>query len=214
MAKKTLATPDPYQELLKKKVFTRAAAPVTMPSLPSANSYTNSYESAEAPSQLYQAITQDKFLTELDPRSHDINSRAIYPDKLIIDPATGLATGITYVARVSVALQQTIATKQCVHLFANPLKFTQRKNGNTELFTRFKEYWTERNISSALYLQAKSALTTGDGAICFFMSATKKLSYKIWSYRDGDMLIPVYAENGVDMKMFIRRYTRDRKSVV
>jgi len=32
------------------------------------------------------------------------------------------------------------------------------------------------------------------------------LAYKVWSYADGDQLIPVYKSNGVDMEMFIRRY--------
>jgi hypothetical protein len=205
MAKKSTLNQDPIQLLLRKKVFTRATPPLAIASALSGSAYANSYESAEAPSQRFSVVTQDQFLSELDPRSHEINNRLLYPDKLIIN-SEGVTTGITLVARVSVALQQTIATKQCVHLFAKPLKLTARKNGNTNLFTRFKEYWTERNISSALYLLAKSALTTGDGAICFFMSGAK-LGYKIWSYRDGDMLIPVYAENGVDMKMFIRRYT-------
>jgi hypothetical protein len=208
MAKKSTLNQDPIQALLRKKVFTRATPPLAIASAIAGSAYANSYELAEAPSQRFSVVTQDQFLSELDPRSHEINNRLLYPDKLIIN-SEGVATGITLVARVSVALQQTIATKQCVHLFAKPLKLTARKNGNTSLFTRFKEYWTERNISSALYLLAKSALTTGDGAICFFMSGTDKpkLGYKIWSYRDGDMLIPVYAENGVDMKMFIRRYT-------
>jgi hypothetical protein len=207
MARKNLSNQDPIEQLLRKKVFTRAAAPLSVPSI-QGSAYANSYESAQAPSQRYTVVTQDQFLSELDPRSHEINNRLLYPDKLIIN-SEGVTTGITLVARCSVALQQTIATKQCVHLFAKPLKFTARKNGDTARFTRFKEYWTERNISSALYMQAKSALTTGDGAICFFMSGKEKpkLGYKIWSYRDGDMLIPVYAENGVDMKMFIRRYT-------
>jgi hypothetical protein len=78
------------------------------------------------------------------------------------------------------------------------------------MFTRFKEYWTERNAQSALYLMAKSALTTGDGAICFFMNNSNneggKLAYKVWSYKDGDMLIPIYKPNGVDIDKFVRRY--------
>lgn len=204
MAKKN--TTDPIQQLLKKKAFLRAA-PITYTTssyYPSAN--VNQYEDALAPTMRYNVVTQDKFLAELDPRSHDINNPLIYPDKFIKKP-DGTIEGITYVARVSVALQQMIAAKQCVHLFANPPKFTSKRKGNAELFTNFKEYWTERNASSALYLMAKSALTTGDGAICFFMDEMKRLQYKVWSYKDGDMLIPVYKNDGVTMDKFIRRYT-------
>jgi SPP1 family phage portal protein len=120
--------------------------------------------------------------------------------------AKGEVESITEVARVSVALQQMIALKQCVHLFAKPPKFTSLRNGDIERFTRFKEYWTQRNASSALYLMAKSALSTGDGAIYFYM-AEKELQYTTWSYKDGDMLIPVYKKDGVTLKSFVRRYS-------
>lgn len=206
MAKKNTLTTDPYQALLKKKAFLRAA-PLTYAS---ASTYpttmVNEYVEANMPTMRYQVVTQDKFLAELDPRSHDINNRLIYPDK-VIKNADGVIESITYIARVSVALQQMIATKQCVHLFAKPPKFTSKRKGDNELFTNFKEYWTQRNASSALYLMAKSALTTGDGAICFFFDSSNTLQYKVWSYKDGDMLIPVYKADGVTLDKFIRRYS-------
>jgi hypothetical protein len=168
-------------------------------------------DDAKAPTMKFQKITQDTFLAELNPESHDINNPFIYPDKIIksiVRNADGIEEEVqtlTQVARVSMAIQQMIATKQCVHLWANKPKFTSRRDGNSDMFMRFKEYWTERNASSALYLMAKSALTTGDGAIYFFMTSIG-LAYKVWSYSNGDQLIPVYKSNGVDMEMFIRRY--------
>lgn len=208
MAKKTAIT-DPWSPLLKKRVFTRASQPNATVPLMYGNAAPNSYSEAVLPSQRYVVVTQDQFLAELDPRSHDINSRLIYPDK-VLKNASGEIDSITFIARVSVALQQHIATKQCVHLFAKPLKFTTLRTSNDTLFARFKEYWTQRNASSALYLMAKSALTTGDGAVCFYMnknSGLSKLDYKVWSYRDGDQLIPVYDEATGEMKQFIRRYS-------
>lgn len=167
--------------------------------------YVNEYREAQLPSMKYQVVSQDKFLAELDPRSHDINNPIIYPDKYIKNKE-GEIEGISYIARVSVALQDMIATKQAVHLFAKPPKFTSLRNGDEKLFTNFKEYWTQRNASCALYLMAKSALTTGDGAI-YFRMADKKLEYTVWSYKDGDMLIPVYGKDGVTMEKFVRRYS-------
>jgi hypothetical protein len=208
MAKKI--STDEVQKLLKKKVFIRAAPLVTMPLPAMATTSVNEYTEATAPNTRFQKITQDKFLAELDPRSHDINNKTLYPDKLIksIVKVNGVdteQTTITEIARVSLSLQSMIATKQCVHLWAKQPKFTSKRGLDANLFIRFKEYWTERNAQPALYLMAKSALTTGDGAICFFMS-DGKLQYKVWSYKDGDMLVPVYEPNGIDLKMFIRRY--------
>lgn len=207
MAKKVSQT-EKYDEeairkLLKKKVFVRAAASTVMPAMSAVNTSVNEYFEAIAPNLRQQRITQDKFLAELDPRSHDINNKTLYPDKTVKGD-DGTIT-ITEIARVSVSLQVTIATKQCVHLWAKHPKFTSKRGSNPDLFARFKEYWTERNAQSALYLMAKAALTTGDGAICFFMN-NGKLSYKNWSYKEGDMLIPIYKSNGVDLDKFVRRY--------
>lgn len=203
MAKKS--TIDKYQAMLKKKAFVRAAPEIYITPSNYPNTQVNEYIDAGRPSMRYVKVSQDQFIAEYEPRSHDINNALIYPDKLVKN-AIGEPESITYVARVSVALQQMIALKQCVHLFAKPPKFTSLKGGDENRFTRFKEYWTERNASSALYLMAKSALSTGDGAIYFYMSE-KKLRYTVWSYKDGDTLIPQYKKDGVTMESFIRRYS-------
>lgn len=203
---------DEVQKLLKKKAFVRASpTPIIAPTIAGTTS-ANEYYDANAPTIRFQRVTQDEFLSELDPRSHEINNTIIYPDKVIksivknSDGEDVEQTTITEIARVSVSLQSMIATKQCVHLWAKPPKFTSKRGSNPDKFTRFKEYWTQRNAQSALYLMAKSALTTGDGAICWYLNTKKELNYKVWSYKDGDMLIPVYKENGIDMDKFIRRY--------
>jgi hypothetical protein len=198
------------QKLLKKKAFIRAS-PLVIQSFASANTSANEYYDASAPITRYKRVTQDEFLTELDPRSHAINNTVIYPDKTVksvikVDGIDTETTTLVEVARVSVGLQSMIATKQCVHLWAKQPKFTAKRGSNTDDFVRFKEYWTQRNAQSALYLMAKAALTTGDGAAYWFISENGSLNYKVWSYKDGDMLIPIYKENGIDMKFFIRRY--------
>jgi len=200
-----ITTVDKYQAMLKKKAFTRAAPITYTPTSQYPTALVNEYIDAGLPSTRHVIVTQDKFIAEYEPRSHDINNPFIYPNR-IVKNAKGEVEAINEVARVSVALQQMIALKQCVHLFAKPPKFTSLRNGEIEKFTRFKEYWTQRNASSALYLMAKSALSTGDGAIYFYMS-DKKLQYKVWSYRDGDMLIPVYKKDGASLDSFIRRYS-------
>ena len=74
---------DTMQKLLKKKVFVRAAPSVVIPYNSSASASVNEYMEATAPIVRQQKVTQDKFLAELDPRSHDINNRALYPDKVV-----------------------------------------------------------------------------------------------------------------------------------
>lgn len=201
---------DEVQKLLKKKAFVRASPITVLPSISLGTVSANDYVDANAPLARYTRVTQDQFIKELDPRSHDINNPIIYPNKTVksiveVDGEKVETSTLVEVARVSVSLQSMIATKQCVHLWAKQPKFTCKRGDNQDLFIRFKEYWTQRNAQSSLYLMAKSALTTGDGAIYYYFNENKELSYKVWSYKDGDMLVPVYDATG-KMIYFIRRY--------
>lgn len=197
--------------LLKKRVFIRAINPIFTQFTAFRTASSNESIEAQAPRSNYIVMTQDDFLAELDPNSHAINNKIRFPNKQITEKIKGSdgeeRTYIreTEIARISLPLQYMIAMRQAVHLWAKLPKFTCQRKSAPELFSRFKEYWTEKNASCALYLMAKSALTTGDGATYFFLT-DKGLQYKVWSYKDGDMLIPVYKQNGVDMQMFIRRY--------
>lgn len=210
MAKKYKKVPfDPT--LLKKKPFLRAVTP-NFANTSHSTKLVQVNEAIETttPRSRKVVVSQDQLLSELDPRSHAINDRFKYPNKRIKEKREVDGTIVEYyreteISRIALPLQSTIATRQCVHLFGKPPKFTSKITNDADRFMRFKEYWTEKSISAALYLMAKSALTTGDGAICFLLTDTG-LNYKIWSYATGDQLIPVYKKNGIDMEMFIRRY--------
>lgn len=210
MAKKTRTLKqDEMQVLLRKKVFTRAIPRISYQHSGTTTSV-NEFREAPVPSLMRKIMTQDDFLAELNPQSHAINDRLKYPNKLVREKREVNGEMVTYtreteIARISLPLQSMIATRQTVHLWANPPKFTSKRKTDVELFARFKEYWKEKNASSAMYLMAKSAKTTGDGAIYFFMTENG-LAYKVWSYADGDQLIPIYKKNGIDMEKFIRRY--------
>lgn len=196
-------------KLLKKKPFLRAIN-TNIFATQARHVSVGDYVSAEIPNLRFEVVTQNQFLQELDPRSHAINDTVLYPNKRVKETREINGEKVEYyreseIARISVPFQSMIASRQCVHLFGKPLKLTTKKDANNEQFARFKEYCLEKNIYPAIYLMAKSALTTGDGAIYFFMN-DDGLQYKIWSYADGDQLIPVYKKNGIDLDKFIRRY--------
>jgi len=199
------------ESLLKKKPFIRSINQDYINSYRSQRMvYSNELIDTRTPSARFKIVTQDQLLAELDPRSHAINDRILYPNKRVKEKREINGETVEYyreteISRIAIPLQFTIATRQCVHLFGKSPKFTTKITNDQDHFTRFKEYWSEKSIHPALYLMAKSALTTGDGAICFFRTADG-LRYKVWSYADGDLLIPVYKKNGIDMDMFIRRY--------
>jgi hypothetical protein len=190
-------------KLLSKKPFVRQAAPVNRVIKKATLKDTNTYSEATIPERNVVIMTQAEFLAEYDPRGHKIYNTAIYPDKTILDN-DGKFVGTEFVARVALALQKMIALKQAVHLIGNPPKLTAALGVDSALFIKYKEYRRLKGIQNAMYLGVKSALETGDGAIWFYKDKNSRLKWKVWSYRDGDTLIPTY-EKGI-LTTMVRRY--------
>lgn len=192
------------EQFLQKKAFTRAKNPLTR-IREVATVDVNNYTEALAPNNKRVPISQEEFALELDIRGHKIFNKAIYPDKLIQNEA-GEYVRIEQIARVGIGFQKIIALRQAVHLVGNPPRLTTTKDVDAELFAKYKEYRKIKGINNAIYLTVKSALETGDGATIFFRDAKGKLRWKIWSYLNGETLIPTYEDDGVTLKAFARRY--------
>jgi len=196
-------TAENIPKLLKKKIFTRQNVAEIIEITPTAGSYNDTEEVAPRRQRLLK-ITQDQFLKELDPNSHDINNPAIYPNKVKKDDK-GNST-VTYVARVSIALQRFIANRQAIHQLANPVILSKGRKDEEEVFLDFKEFWRFSGIDNKMLEVLKSAKSTGDGAVYFFFDDDKELNFKCWSYKDGDVLIPRYKSDGATLKSFTHRY--------
>lgn len=168
----------------------------------------------------YVNMTQDDFIRQYHPSSHDIYDPTVYPDiyrsiKEAVLDADGVDTGQTAtkvylekVPRFAFAWQQVIATKHLCHLTGNDIQFdlnapeeSDEVKGN---FTVFKDDWQEKGLNEAFYRFAKSVKCTGDAAFVGFME-NGKFGWSVLSYLDGDELFPHYDRRG-RMDCFARRY--------
>lgn len=192
-------------KLLVKKPFLRQAAPNPIARSTDKVVESVTYSEVLPPNVRMIEMTQADFAAEYDPRGHKIYDKFLFPDRPIMNDKDEVI-GTEYISRVSFALQKMAALKQCVHLIGNAPKLTATKDSENELFVRYKEYRRAKGVHSAMYLGIKSALTTGDGAVYFFRDKKGRLKWKVWSYENGESLIPTYHDDGITLKYFVRRY--------
>lgn len=166
---------------------------------------------ATLPNQNGEIISQDDYIRELNPSSHKIFDKSIYPDKLTVtqfdDDGNPCDWYIEQIARVAFPIQVVVKTKQKNHLTGNPLKFTLTNNKPTDevndMFTQIRQSWIDKNMDIAFAEAVESQLTTGDTAFYVFMDR-KKLDWEVFSYAKGDVLIPIY--NSVNRLQTLYRY--------
>lgn len=166
---------------------------------------------AMLPNQLGVIVTQDDYLRELNPSSHKIFDKRIYPDKFTVtsfdDNGEPAEWHIENIARVAFPFQVVIKTKQKNHLTGNPLKFTLTNNKPSDKvnddFTLIRQTWIDKNMDIAFAEAVESQLTTGDTALYFFRDKGK-LDWEVFSYAKGDVLIPIY--NSVNRLQTLYRY--------
>lgn len=159
----------------------------------------------ELPKNLWTAIPQEKFLSELSPSGHGIYLK---PDKKIEDE-NGNLMDHQAVSKIAVALQEVISTKQKIHLATNPIKFVLTEEGRSDAkekeFTAFKQAWIDKNMHVALSESIESWLDTGDTALYFFRNKDK-MGWRQFGFKKGDVLLPHYDEFG-ELKLFGRMYS-------
>jgi len=179
------------EEILYKEPFKRIE-----PYIKSAGTTNNGdvYE-PKLPSNSYTIIPQEKFLAELHPSGHMINLRQ---DKEIRNKQ-GQLVNFKPVAKIAVALQQIISTKQKIHLATNQLKWTLTESDRTDKkeaqFVEFKQTWIDKNMHVALSEVIESWLDTGDGALYYYRD-NGKLNWTDFSFKKGDVLLPKYDNYG------------------
>lgn len=172
--------------------------------------YTAGNEKVEVglPENQWMIVPQERFLAELNPSAHDVNNVILRQDKIVKDK-DGNVTNSKSVARIAVALQELISTKQRVHLTANPIKFTltepQRTKDKEDDFVMFKQAWMDKNMHVYLSNLIESWLDTGDGALYTYRD-NNVFGCKAFSFKNGDVLFPHYDYYG-NLETFGRMYS-------
>lgn len=201
------------KDILKKQPFTRGM---------SYNFSTVSYDTnvgematVSLPLITYKTVSQDQFLKELDPSSHDIHDDQNVPS---IVAKIGKGQNSSYVEikdiRLALAYQQMIVEKQTLYLcgkntiftLSNPTPSTVQK----QLFADIKANWLTKNMEQKKALLIQLQKSVGDSAVIHYITDSKEYSSKVISYKDGYVLLPHYNKYG-KMEYFGVYYQQDPK---
>lgn len=157
---------------------------------------------------VYDIVTQEDFLRELDPNSHAINDKELYQNWQQEEEG-----GLFYETeweRHAFAFQQEILEDRLVRLTGNDIQFDlsdrTESDSNRLTFYNFKSAWAEKSMERAWYEVAKSTLATGDAAFVGILS-NSKFYWKVFSFLNGDVLYPHYDRLTGKLNIFARTYT-------
>ncbi len=159
----------------------------------SASGYSGCAES-KLPGFKLTRYTQDDFMAELMPESHLVNNIYYRPNTPITKTGEIPSTKEQFKtdvlewkkrARVSIPKQNTIAEKQRSHLIGNDLDLDMII-GNEDDFKEFYKFYKYSHIHHGMSKAVQSALTTGDGAMYFYIDENLDLKYDVWSYKYGN----------------------------
>lgn len=168
------------------------------------------------PSIAYENISQDLFLTEIDPSGHKINDTSYYADRIKKDDDGKLY--IHYMERTAFPIQDIILTKQLTHLAGNQINFingsVKQTDKEKDLMVEFKQAWLTKNMEVALFESYKMEKSTGDTAFCAYIDENKNIGWRTFGYSNGETLFPSYDAMTGKPNSFARRYVSNGKLTV
>ncbi len=187
---------DP-KKLKQKKPFTRGADSNVLPNCPSSADLGETIE-AYIPTYRREIVTQEQFMRELDPATHDV----LFDDNI---PSICLKTknnGYQEVkfSKMAVPFQRNIKNKQLLHLTGNNMVFTLIETNPSEKqrsnFVTFKQYWDLRNQDGMKNKMVDAQLSYGDAGLLYYFDYKGRIKSRLLSYADGYVLCPHNDQNG------------------
>ena len=154
--------------------------------------------SATLPTYRRKVVTQEQFMTELDPDSHLVLFDENIPS-ICVKIADGDYRDVKY-HKAAIPIQKQIKNKQVMHLAANPMQFTMLDIEPTEKqaedFITFKQYWNLRNQDGMKYKMVDTQLSYGDAGLLYYFDYKGRIKSRILSFADGYVLCPHNDQNG------------------
>lgn len=191
-----LSHPD---ELLKKKPFFRGSSSFAVDDMMDGeDTFMTNKIRVQTPSINKTAISQSRFLKELDPDSHEVMFDENLPTVTVKLESGGSRT--VKMKRMGIPYQQRIREKQTLCLCGNSTIFTMRganpADRDKDNFNMIKEYWTDRNMdgwrTKAVYTQKGM----GDAGILYYYNRKGEIRCRLISYEDGYVIVSHSDDNG------------------
>lgn len=154
--------------------------------------------------------TQSDFLREYHTTSHKINSIKYYPNTMYVNRETG-AYQAKVRSRIAIGFQERILTKRKEALLGNNVGM-KLISGATDkaMIDRLaflREGWEDKDMEVAVNAAIESDYMTGDAAVYVYMD-DGKVRWRVFSFKDGDILYPHYDTLTGDLTLFGRLYTQ------
>ena len=186
------------EKLLRRKPFTRGG--VIQQNLKKQKPvHLGSKVAARQSSIKKEVITQDEYMSELDPYMHSV----LYDENIPSICVKTAENGVQEIKFVKAAqpFQQCIMEKQTLHMACLPMKFTLADKKPTETvqadFVTFKHYWDLRNQDGMKVKMVATAKSFGDAGLLYYIDRHGLISYEdgyvICSHNDmnGDRMLEV-----------------------
>lgn len=164
----------------------------------------------------YVNLTQDTFLNELNPDSHEINSqymsrRPVYKAEKDENGKTKyVLDGFDEVETVALAIQEMIVSKKVSHLTGKHF-WMSNESEDEEAFENIRSWQDISGFWDGWTEAVRACERTGDSALYLYQDATG-LSYEVFSYEKGDTLYPGVDDDG--KPVLYRSYSLNGKPAV
>lgn len=185
--------------LLQKKPFFRGSDTSSVNDASEGQSATvTETRTARLPKVRKKIITQEKFLKELDPMSHDVLFDNNLPS-ICVKLENDCYQEIKF-QRTSLALQEQILASHVIYLCGNQCVLSLRGGNPSENdkdnYSTIKEYWVDRNMDGWRTKAVRAQLATGDAGLLFYYDYKNRVKCRLLSYEDGYVIISHNDENG------------------
>ena len=155
--------------------------------------------------------TQSDFIRQYYPTSHLINSIKYYPNTMYVNRETG-AYQAKVRSRIAIGFQERILTKRKEALLGNNVGMKLISNASNksmiDKLAFFREGWEEKDMEVAVNNAIESDFLTADCAIYIYMD-NQKVHWRVFSFKDGDILYPHYDTLTGDLTLFGRQYYQE-----
>lgn len=185
--------------LLQKKPFFRGS------DIPSVNDYSEGQtatvtetRTARIPKVRKTIVTQERFLKELDPMSHEVLFDQNLPS-ICVKLENGGYQEIKF-QRTALAFQEQILASHVIYLCGNPCVLSLRGSNPSDKdkinYSTIKEYWVDRNMDGWRTKAVRTQLATGDAGLLFYYDYKGRIKCRLISYEDGYVIISHNDNNG------------------
>lgn len=152
--------------------------------------------------------SQADFLCEFNVTSHLINSIKYYPNSVFINQSEGRYQAKVR-SRIAIGFQERIKTKRKTALLGNNIGMkvvsNRSKQAKEDILSRYREGWEAHNLEVAVDNAFDSDYITADCAVYVYLD-DKKVGWRVFSYKDGDILYPHYHPITGEMVLLGRKY--------